>query len=140
MKHRKSTKNLYSPYRKNKEETMEVWYERYLSDESRYLNLNGHIYSKIIERNEFHANPGFSLLVVFEPLENIEIGNTVIDEEGREFIIERFDVTRFEWGISEWAYKLVSACIVGESYDIGEYLRIKKERIIRGNESMVFKE
>lgn len=75
MKHRKSTKNLYSPYRKNKEESIEVWYERYLSDESRYLNLNGHIYSKIIERNEFHANPGFSLLVVFEPLENIEIAS-----------------------------------------------------------------
>lgn len=75
MKHRKSIKNLYSPYRKNKEESMEVWYERYLSDESRYLNLNGHIYSKIIERNEFHENPGFSLLVVFEPLENIEIAS-----------------------------------------------------------------
>lgn len=126
MKHRKSIKNLYSPYRKNKEETMEVWYERYLSDESRYLNLNGYIYSKIIERSEFHVYPGFSLLVIFEPLENIEIGDTLIDEEGRGFIIERFDMMRFGWGLPKWAYKLVPICIVGESYDIGEYLCKKK--------------
>ena len=126
MKHGESIENLYSPYRKNQEETMEVWYERYLKDESRYLNLREYKYSKIVERSEFHVNLGFSLLVIFEPLEKIEIGDILMDEEGREFIIERFEMMRFGWGLPQWAYKLVPVSIVGESYDIGEYLCKKK--------------
>ena len=84
MRHGKSIENLYSPYRENQEETMDIWYERYLNDKNRYLNLNGYTYSKIVEKSEFQANPGFSLLIIFEPLENVQIGDTLMDEKGRE--------------------------------------------------------
>jgi len=105
---------------------MDICYERYLNDKSRYLDLNGYTYSKIIERSEFHVYPGFSLLIIYEPLENVQIGDILMDEKGREFTIEHFDMMRFGWGIPQWAYKLIPICISGESYDIGEYLCKKK--------------
>ena len=124
MKEKKVFGKFYSPYQKNESETMDDWYEEYLKDEKRIMELNGRMFCKIIHRSEFYSKSGCCLLVVFEPSETVCIGDILVDEEGHEFMVNSFEMMRFA-GSNKWYLKVVPALIIGTSYDIGEYLAKK---------------
>ncbi len=117
--------DFYSPYQESDSETMDDWYKAYLEDEERFITKDEYTFSKIIHRCKFSIKPGYRLLVVFEPQEVIRIGDVLIDEVGHEFTISAFEMIRFAGEHSDWYLKAVPVSIVGESYNIGEYLRKK---------------
>ena len=117
--------NFYSPYRMGESDTMDDWYKAYLEDEERIIVNEGYTFSKIIHRCEFHIKPGYCMLVAFEPQEMLRIGDILIDEAGHEFTISAFEMIRFAGEHPDWYLKVTPVSIVGESYDIGEYLRKK---------------
>lgn len=86
--------NLYSPYQKAENDTMDDWYIEYLNDTARIICIDGKVFSKIIHRCEFYLKPGFCLLVVFEPQEQIFLGDVLIDEEGNEFSVQQITITK----------------------------------------------
>lgn len=117
--------NLYSPYQKAENDTMDDWYIEYLNDTARIICIDGKVFSKIIHRCEFYLKPGFCLLVVFEPQEQIFLGDVLIDEEGNQFSVAGFEMFRFTGNIPEWNSQFVTVSIIGENYCIGNYLRRK---------------
>ena len=124
MKEKKVLGKFYSPYQKNETETMDDWYESYLKDEKRVMELDDWVFCKIIHRSEFYLKSGCCLLVVFEPSETVCVGDILVDEEGHEFTVKSFEMMRFA-GNNKWYLKAVPALIIGTSYDIGEYLAKK---------------
>lgn len=117
--------NFYSPYQMSEADTMDDWYKAYIEDEERFITEEGYTFSKIIHRCEFCIKPGYCMLVIFEPQEVIRIGDILVDEVGHEFTVNAFEMIRFAGKNPDWHLKAVPVSIVGESYDIGEYLRKK---------------
>ena len=118
-KHEKTIGNHYSPY---PEGTM-TWYEAYENDPYKCITLNGKTYKRIISRCEFYCRDEFTLLVTFEPNEALYLGDTLVDEDKREFVIKAFEMFRLTGSkLPEW-HKIVSVAIQGKSYNIGDYLR-----------------
>ncbi|MBE5952320.1 MAG: hypothetical protein E7260_12195 [Lachnospiraceae bacterium] len=117
--------DFYSPYEESDSETMDDWYKAYLEDEERLITKEGKTFSKIIHRCKFSIKPGYCLLVVFEPQEIIRIGDVLIDEAGHEFTISAFEMISFAGEHPDWYLKTAPVSIIGESYDIGDYLRKK---------------
>ena len=85
--------NLYSPYQKAENDTMDDWYIEYLNDTARIICIDGKVFSKIIHRCEFYLKPGFCLLVVFEPQEQIFLGDVFqLLDRGDDEVREIFDL------------------------------------------------
>ncbi len=114
-----------SPYSVNTDDTMAEWFEAYKADPDKFLVLEDRKYSKIIHSCEFYAYEGPHLLVAFEPLEALRIGDVLLDEEGREFTVTAFEFLRFAGKIPEWYMEIPKAAIRGKDYAIGSYLRKK---------------
>ena len=117
--------NFYSPYAVTAEDTMTDWYEAYQSDLDKHLVRKGMTYSKIIHSCEVYAYDTPTLLVSFEPTEALRVGDILIDEIGREFVIKAFEMIRFSGNIPEWYLKVSNIAIQGKDYSIGEYLSKK---------------
>jgi len=117
--------NFYSPYDNDKEDTMTDWYEAYQSDPDKFLVINGRSYSKIIHRCEFYIYDTPTLLVSFESAEGLCVGDVLIDEHGREFVIKAFEMIRFAGNVPAWYLKVSNIAIQGKDYSIGEYLSKK---------------
>ena len=117
--------NFYSPYDNDMEDTMTDWYEAYQSDLDKFLVISGRSYFKIIHRCEFYIYNTPTLLVSFESTEELRIGDILIDEHGREFVIKAFEMIRFAENVPEWYLKVSNIAIQGKDYSIGKYLSKK---------------
>ncbi len=119
--------NMYTPYKKNDEDTMDDYYKEYLQDNERYIDIGGERYSKIIYRAEFYHKEGYWFLVTYETLEPIREGDVLIDESGNEFVFKATESIRFRGDIPDWHFKISTVLVQAKSYDIGCYLRKKKD-------------
>lgn len=127
MKKKKTKKtlgNFYSPYLKDGED-MNVWFEAYKNDAEKLIEIDGKVYTKIIHRCEFYIYEDFTLLIAFEPQENLCVGDVLVDELGHEFKIKAFEMFRFAGKIPDWAFKIFSMSITGQDYTIGNYIAKK---------------
>ena len=123
-KNRKSFGNFYSPYSNNGSE-MSAWFNSYISDPDRFIEIDNQIFSKIIFKCEFYIYDDCTLLVLFEPREELKIEDVLVDEFGNEFKIKAFEMFRWAGTVPEWAYKVHSIAISGNDYIIGNYLSKK---------------
>ena len=114
-----------SPYAAETQDTVAHWLEAYKADADKFLVLDDRKYSKIIHHCEFFALEGAHLLVAFEPLEELRIGDCLLDETGREFVVKSFEQLRFAGAIPAWYENIPKVAIQGKDYSIGSYLRKK---------------
>ena len=124
MKKKKTLGNFYSPYLKDGE-NMTVWFEVYKNDTEKLIEIDGKVYTKIIHRCEFYIYKDFTLLIAFEPQENLCVGDVLVDELGHEFKIKAFEMFRFAGKVPDWASKISSMSITGQDYTIGNYIAKK---------------
>ena len=75
--------------------------------------------------NEFYIYKDFTLLIAFEPQENLCVGDVLVDELGHEFKIKAFEMFRFAGKVPDWASKISSMSITGQDYTIGNYIAKK---------------
>ena len=124
-KDKKILGNFYLPY-SNDVNGMSEWFESYNNDPGKSIEIDGKIYVKIIHRCEFYIYEDFTLLVAFEPQENLRIGDILVDELGHEFTIKAFEMIRYATSsMPEWAGKVISMAITGQDYTIGDYIAKK---------------
>lgn len=122
---KKTLGNFYSPYLNNGKD-MSEWFEAYKNDTEKLIEIDGKVYARIIHRCEFYIYEDFTLLVAFEPQENLRIGDVLIDELGHEFKIKAFEMIRYTTSsMPEWAGKVVPMAITGQGYTIGDYIAKK---------------
>ena len=118
--------NAWSPYSNGAESTMTDLYESYQADPDKYLEMDGKIYVKIIHRCELYAYDMPAFLVSFEAKEELSIGDTLVDERGREFVVKAFERMRFAGNLPEWYSKTSNAAIQGKDGLIGNFLCKKR--------------
>ena len=104
---------------------MNIWFEAYKNDVENNIEIKGKVYSKIISKWECYIFEDFTLLVSFEPQGNLRIGDTLIDEIGREFKIKAFERFGFTGKTPDWAFEISSMAIIGQDYSIGNYITKK---------------
>lgn len=128
MKKKKEEKrtigNFYSPYQEY-DDDMKAWFDAYKNDSEKIIEIDGKVYSKIIHRCEIYIYYDFTILVAFEPRDELRIGDMLVDENGQEFRIKSFEMFRYAGEIPEWTFKISSIAIIGEEYSIGDYLAKK---------------
>lgn len=110
--------NFYSPYLESGDE-MSAWFNRYMIDSDKFIEIDNKLFSKIIHRCEFYIYDDCTLLVSFEPRESLKIGDILVDEFGNTFTIKAFEMFRWTGNVPEWAYKVHSIAITGQDYTIG---------------------
>lgn len=121
------TGNHYSPYESNENRNMDEWYSAYLSDPKRTYKQDGLTYSKIIYRFDFYQNGEYGKIVFIEAQELIKIGNILVDEHNREFVVSGFNMhIRFMDNIPAWYLKVIPIQILGKTSNIGDYLTLKQ--------------
>ena len=123
-KEKRTIGNFYSPYQACGDD-MKAWFDAYKNDLEKIIEIDGKVYSKIIHRCEFYIYDDFTMLVDFEPREELRIGDMLVDENGQEFSIKAFEMFRYAGEIPEWAFKIISMAITGKDYSIGNYLAKK---------------
>ena len=126
MKKRKTLFGKFcSPYAVTTEDTMTDWYDAYQSDLEKHWVSKGKTYSKIIYSCEFYAYDTPTLLVSFEPVDELRVGDVLIEEHDHEFVIKAFEMIRFAGDVPKWYLKVSNIAIQGKDYSIGEYLSKK---------------
>lgn len=131
MKQRK-TKHLfghfYSPYMNEENQTVDEWYNAFLKDEDKFRVINGVKYYKIIFHCRYYPRyiEDFSLYILVDHDEPLQINDILVDERGNEFILRGFMMIRFSQ-IPEWYPRLAPMHIKGNTYDIGNYLTKKTD-------------
>ena len=125
MQRKETLRRLYSPYAENGAHTISEWIDAHKRDLSKTMEVDGAVFYKIICRCEFCSGKRYALLVFIEPQENIHLNDVLIDEDGREFIVNGFEMIHLSKDVFDEHPGLVPISITGKSYDIGNYLRLK---------------
>ena len=118
---------FYSPYMAGDKVSMDAWYEDYKMDPTKTVTIGGMVYSKVIFRCEFYGTHGtkeYTFIVLVDVFTPIKTGDTLVDEHGNEFVVEGFEMIRYN-PIPEWYPRIVPMRIAGTTYDIGERLAKK---------------
>ena len=117
---------FFSPYVKDNQSTIDDCYHAYKQDSLRIIEMDGHIYSKIISHCRFYGYEDYSYHIIWEPHNAIRRNDVLIDEKGNEFIVRSFEMLRFLGGdIPEWYFKAPPMVITGKNCDLGNYLAKK---------------
>lgn len=114
--------NAYSTYSKHDNDTMTEWYEAYKEDIGKNLVIGERVYSRIIYRAELYIYDRPTFIVALEPRNQISIGDTLIDEEEREFQVKGIEMLRVSPPLPEWYFKVNFYFIYGQDYSVGNYL------------------
>ena len=116
-------RNSFSPYFGHKCVNISKLFEAFKNDPDKNIIKENRIYTRIIQRTEIHTFQEPSLMISFERRDNLHIGDTLIDECGREFTIVAFEMIHFLTEFPEWYKRITTALVQGKNYSIGEYLR-----------------
>lgn len=84
----------YSPYSRTGKESVEELYEWYLKDPNKIKKLNGYKYRRILSRCFFCPNKERRILIQYDPEEQLKLGNVLLDEKDREYVILAFEMFR----------------------------------------------
>lgn len=116
--------NFYSPYMTEDKIDIDSWYEDYKKDPNKTLIIDSYIYNKIIYRCEFYHKEPYSLIVLIDSVEGLQINDVLIDENNHEYVIKGFEMYSFI-KTPEWYPRTLPMLITGSTYNIGSYLRKK---------------
>ena len=61
---------FYSPYMKHNNCTIDDCYSAYKQDPDRTVEIDGHIYNKIVSRCRFYGYEDFSFHIIWEPYDH----------------------------------------------------------------------
>jgi len=120
---------FYSPYINNGKVSMDDCYQSYKQEPQRRIELDGHVYSKIISCSRFYGYEDYSFHIVWEPPAQIRRNDTLIDEYGNIFTVRSFEMIHFFGNVPEWYLNTIPMVITGNTSEIGNYLAPKKEVI-----------
>lgn len=125
-RHKTLFSELYSPYMSEGKNDSTAWYEEYKKDAEKSIIIDGKTFYKIIYRCKYNGNKNFSWMVLVYIPEDYRIGDTLVDENGNEFVIKAVEMMTFTT-ISEWYLTMWPLCVVGKTNDIGIYLAKKTQ-------------
>lgn len=129
MQQKETLRRLYSPYADNGAHTISEWIDAHKCDPSKTMEVDGVVFYKIICRCELYSGKRYALLVFIETQENIHLNDILIDEDDREFIVNSFEMIHLSKDVFDEHPNLAPISITGKSYDIGNYLSLKKDTI-----------
>lgn len=112
--------NFFSAYELGEKKSLDELYEIYKNDTLKKMYKDGRNYTKIVLGSEFYYSQNYSMIVWVDPPEPWRLQEKLVDETGREFTIEAFEMMRCS--AREWAAVLLPVRIIGENYEIGNYL------------------
>ena len=116
---------FHSPYMENDQNTIDDCYQSYKQDPLRKIEIDGHVYSKIVSQCRFFGYEDYSYHIIWEPHSTIGLNDILIDENGNEFKVRSLEMIHFGCEIPEWYLKAFPIVITGESSEIGSYLAKK---------------
>ena len=123
-KEKTSFGNFFSPYMTTEKTNMDSWYEDYKIDPDKTVIINGYVHQKIIHRCEFYVGEPCLMIVSIDPIDNLQLEDILIDENGNESVIKGFEMIHFT-KIPEWYPRIRPILIQGTTYNIGQYLAKK---------------
>lgn len=113
---------IHQPYMENESDTLGMQYQRYLADLDRKLEMNGHIYYKIIEAFAFQVG-NIKMLVVLDNEMMLRMGDTLIDENEKTYEVKGFEMIRFvDATFPDWYLKVSHVALDGDVENIGNYV------------------
>ena len=116
---------FHSPYMTNDRDTVDNCYRAYKQDPLRKIEIDGHVYSKIICHCRFYGYEDYSYHIIWEPHTAIRRNDVLVDENGNEFVVRSLEMIHFGCEIPEWYLKALPLVITGDSCEIGDYLTKK---------------
>ena len=116
---------FHSPYMENDRSTVDDWYRAYKQDTLGKIEIDGHVYFKIISHCRFYGYGDYSYHIIWEPHTEIRRNDVLIDENGNEFAVRSFEMIHFGCEIPKWYLKALPIIITGENSEIGSYLTKK---------------
>ena len=117
---------FHSPYMKNDQITIDDCYHAYKQDPLGKIEIDNHVYSKIISHCRFYGYEDYSYHIIWEPHTEIHRNDVLIDENGNEFIVRSFEMITFCFvEVPEWYFKAVPIIITGSNCELGNYLAKK---------------
>ena len=114
-----------SPYTKGNQSTIDDCYHAYKQDPLGIIEMDGHVYSKIISHCRFYGYEDYSYHIIWEPHNAIRRNDVLIDENGNEFVVRSLEMIHFGCEIPEWYLKALPIVVTGENSEIGIYLAKK---------------
>ena len=116
---------FHSPYMENDQSTIDDCYHAYKQDPVGKIEIDGHVYSKIISHCRFYGYEDYSYHIIWEPHSTIGLNDILIDENGNDFKVRSLEMIHFGREIPEWYLKALPLVITGDSCEIGDYLTKK---------------
>lgn len=116
---------FHSPYMENDQSTVDDCYRAYKQDPLGKIEIDGHVYSKIISHCRFYGYEDYSYHIIWEPHTEMRRNDLLIDENGSEFRVRSFEMISFIGEIPEWYLKALPIVITGDNAEIGSYLTKK---------------
>ena len=116
---------FHSPYMENDRSTVDECYRAYMQDPLGKIEIDGHVYSKIISSCRFYGYEDYSYHIIWEPHTEIRRNDVLVDENGNEFRMRSVEMISFIGEIPEWYLKAIPIVITGENSKIGSYLTKK---------------
>lgn len=117
---------FHSPYAENDQSTIDDCYHAYKQDPLGKIEIDGHVYSKIISHCRFYGYEDYSYHIIWEPLTELQRNDVLVDENGNEFIVRSFEMITFCFvDIPEWYFKAPPMVITGKNCELGNYLAKK---------------
>lgn len=113
---------FHSPYIENDQSTIDDCYYAYKQDPLGIIEMDGHVYSKIISHCRFYGYEDYSYHIIWEPHNTIRRNDVLVDENGNRFSVRSFEMIRFLGEIPQWYLKALPIVITGDCWDIGNYL------------------
>ena len=117
---------FYSPYMKHNNSTIDDCYSAYKQDPDRTVEIDGHIYTKIISHCRFYGYEDFSFHIIWEPYTEMRRNDILVDENGNEYRVRSLEMIHFGGEIPEWYLKALPMVITGSSEHLGSYLAKKQ--------------
>ena len=115
---------IYDPYDVKEKYDISDMYHKYMNDSKAIIEINGRIYYRAlcIVRTNIR---GRALIATLDSRLNMRVQDIIVDENGREYIVNGFEMYRFAGGIPEWFSNICTVMLVGDIDNTGKYFTKK---------------
>ena len=116
---------LYNPYAKNDNDDFVAIYNRYKVDPKAIIIINGTTFYHALNITRTRIG-GRALIVLLDNRLDIKINDVLVDEAGKEYIVNGFPMIRFSSGVPDRYSKISMVTLIGDVDNVGHYFARKE--------------
>ena len=113
-------KMIYSPYSQNNDEDISVLYDEYRKDKNAVVSIEDKTYYRAIQIFSITIRKE-KLIALLDISMKLRVGDTIIDDNGKEYAVKGFAMLSFRCAVPDWYTKTAFVELSGGHENIGHY-------------------